>query len=157
MHVQLREATADDGEAIVAMIEQLARDFAVDTELRLEYVGEYLSFPGCHVLLAEDGESIGGAAERRPLLGLLSFSLRPNLFHAADGGLIEELFVGPEVRGKGVGAQLVQAAIDTMGAAGCAEAGVATGFDNHAARKLYARCGLVEKSLLLERHFQIRG
>jgi ribosomal protein S18 acetylase RimI-like enzyme len=153
MRLSAREATEDDGEAIIALITLLGRDFGVDAEVRPEYVAEYLRFPGCHLLLAE-GDEAGGAADRRLVVGLLSFSLRPNLFHGADGGLIEELVVAPEARGKGVGTLLVQTAIDMMSAAGCAEAGVATGFDNQAARGLYARFGLVEESLLLERHFQ---
>ena len=157
MQVSVREATAADDRVILAMVRQLGDEFGVTAELRPGYVTEYLTFPGCHVLLAEDREAGGTAGSRPHPLGLLTFSLRPNLFHGADAGLVEESVVARDARRHGVGTLLMQTAMDAMRTGGCAEAGVATGFDNKPARRLYARFGLIEESLLLERHFDDGG
>lgn len=149
MDIAVREADRSDRRAIMELIGHLAQDWGVSAGLTDAYVGVYLDSPGCRILLAEDGETQGAAP-----LGLLCLSLRPNLFHGAPSGLIEELVVTPAARGRGIGKALMRAALDVCQAGGCAEVGVATGFENERAQRLYRDFGLVEESLLLERHFE---
>ncbi len=96
------------------------------------------------MLLAE------AAGER---VGLLAYSLNPNLFHAADGCLIEDLYVRPSWRGKGVARALVAHVMAEAPRRGWAEVSVSTGKDNVAALSLYRGQGLVEEYVLLEKHF----
>jgi putative acetyltransferase len=87
------------------------------------YVRHYLAFPGRVVLLA------------------------------ADGCLIEDLYVRPAWRGKGVGRGLVLHVMAEAPRRGWAEVSVSTGKDNHVALALYRGQGLVEEYVLLEKHF----
>jgi len=148
MCITVRDAVGDDRETILRLIAVMARDFGEKLALDVAYVGTYLSHPGCHVLLAEDDGRVSG---------LLSYSLRPSLFHGADSGSIDELVVALEARGRGVATLLLQTAIARMTAAGCAEVSVSTTTDNEPAMRLYRRLGLAEESLLLERHFDREG
>ena len=109
-----------------------------------DYVRRYLEFPGRVVLLAET------AGER---VGMLVYSLNPNLFHAADGCFIEELYVRPSWRGKGVARALVAHVMAEAPRRGWAEVSVSTGRDNVAALALYRGQGLHEEYVLLEKHF----
>ena len=137
-------ASAADADTIVRMIRELAESSGGKAAVDSAYVGRYLAFPGRTVLLAE------AAGER---VGLLAFSLDPNLYHARDGCLIEDLFVRPAWRGKGVGRALVAHVMAEAARQGWAEVSVSTDRDNHAALSLYRGSGLVEEYVLLEKHF----
>ncbi|MCX7029637.1 MAG: GNAT family N-acetyltransferase [Spirochaetes bacterium] len=100
--------------------------------------------PGRTVLLAEM------AGER---VGLLAFSLNPNLYHAGDGCLIEDLYVRPAWRGRGVGKALVAHVMAEAARQGWAEVSVSTDQNNRATLSLYRGMDLVEEYVLLEKHF----
>jgi hypothetical protein len=73
-----------DAAAIVRLIQELAESLGEQSPITPDYTQNYFSTPGRGILLAEqDGASIG----------LLSYSIRPNLYHAAPTALIEELVV----------------------------------------------------------------
>ena len=143
MQIAIREAEAADREAIVGLVAELARTEQWPLELRPGYVATYLAFPGTTVLLAEDDGMT---------LGLLAFSVRPGLFHGGESGFVEELVVAPAARRQGVARALLQEALRRIENAGCREVSIATGCENHEAQRLYRRLGLVEESLLLEKH-----
>ena len=65
--------------------------------------------------------------------------------------------MAPAARRQGVAGALLQEALRRIEEAGCREIAIATGLENHEAQRLYRRLGLVEESLLLEKHFQPRG
>ncbi len=144
MDIGIISATAADVDTIVRMVRELAESSGGTSEVDGEYVGRYLGFPGRTILLAEV------AGER---VGLLAFSLDPNLYHAADGCLIEDLFVRPAWRGRGVGRALVAHVMTEAARQGWAEVSVSTDRDNRAALSLYRGSGLVEEYVLLEKHF----
>ena len=144
MDIGIIRATAEDADTIVRMIRELAESSGGKAAVDSEYVGKYLAFPGRTVLLA------GAAGER---VGLLAFSLDPNLYHARDACLIEDLFVRPAWRGKGVGRALVAHVMAEAARQGWAEVSVSTDRDNRAALSLYRGVGLVEEYVLLEKHF----
>ena len=114
------------------------------TPITEEYARRFLKSEGAGILLAE---------ETGKMIGLLSFTLRPNLFHAADSGLIEDLIVRASARGRGVGKALMDALLDRLQANGCAEVSVSTMADNIQAQRFYRSHGLVDEALFLERHF----
>ncbi len=144
MKIDIVTAAASDADAIVGLVRELGRDWGETSGLDAAYARRYLAFPGRVVLFAE------AAGER---VGMLVYSLNPNLFHAADGCLIEDLYVRPAWRGKGVGRALVAHVMAEAPRRGCAEVSVSTGKDNHAALALYRGQGLVEEYVLLEKHF----
>ena len=144
MDIGIVTATAADADAIVRLVRELAGSSGGESRVDAAYVGRYLGFPGRTVLLAE------AAGER---VGLLAFSVNPNLWHAGDGCLIEDLFVQPAWRGKGVGRALMARVMAEAARQGWAEVSVSTGRDNREALSLYRGMGLVEEYVLLEKHF----
>jgi diamine N-acetyltransferase len=137
-------ATTVDADAVVCLVRELGESWGEPSGVDADYVRHYLGFPGRVVLLAEV------AGER---VGMVVYALNPNLFHAADGCCIEELFVRPAWRGKGVGRALVAHVIAEAPRRGWAEVSISTGKDNVTALSLYRGQGLDEEYVLLEKHF----
>jgi len=138
--VTIREAIHADATDVVRLIQT-----SVDTgsPLTEEYVHEYLDSPKSKILLAEkDGKSVG----------LLSYSIRPDLWHATMCCFIEEITVDEPERGKGIGTQLIQFVMDKMKKSGCAEIVLIVDKENIAAQHLYKRLGIDEEALCLEKH-----
>ena len=141
--LHIRPARPGDEAAIVALVRELSDSGGWHTPIEQEYVRTYLANPHCGVLLAADGGRI---------VGLLSYTVRPNLFHAGDTALVEELIVHDLDRGRGVGGALLVALMDFARARGCVEVSVTTMPDNEDAQRFYRSHGLVEEALFLERH-----
>lgn len=137
----IRDATVDDAHSIVRLIRQLGEDADV-TE---DYVLHYLSGTDRRILLAQRGDSVQG---------LLSYSVRADLFHAGNSVLIEELVVDEECRGEGVGSALMSALLDALHDLNCREVCLAVMPENEGAIRFYKRHGLTEEALFLERHFK---
>jgi GNAT superfamily N-acetyltransferase len=137
-------AAPADADAIVGLVRELAQASGGTSEVDAAYVRRYLAFPGRVVLFAVAG------SER---VGLLAYSLNPNLWHAADACMIEDLYIRPSWRGQGVGRALVTHVMAEAPRRGWAEVSVSTGKDNAAALSLYRGQGLVEECVLLEKHF----
>jgi len=137
-------AAAADADAVAELVHELAREAGETSRVDAAYVRRWLAFPGRVVLVA------AVAAER---VGFLAYSLNPNLWHAADCCLIEDLYVKPAWRGRGIGGALVARVVAEGSRAGWAEVSVSTGRDNRAALALYRRQGLDEEWVLLEKHF----
>ncbi len=144
MGIGIVRATAADEDTIARLIRELAESSGGKSGVDGAYVGRYIGFPGRTVLLAE-------MADER--VGLLAFSLNPNLYHAGDGCLIEDLYVRPAWRGRGVGKALVAHVMIEAARQGWAEVSVSTDLDNRAVLSLYRGMGLVEEYVLLEKHF----
>ena len=143
MSITVRQATPTDAPAIVELIGELARTLGGTSPITQDYVGEYIAFPGSSILLAqEDGR----------VAGLLSYSLRPNLYHAANSALIEELVVRESARGRGVGSALMSELLRRLPSQGCAEVSVTTMPDNEGAIRFYRSHGLVDEAVFLEKH-----
>jgi GNAT superfamily N-acetyltransferase len=144
MAIVIREAGPEDTPVIAVLIRELAEAVGESSSITETHVGEYLSFPGSHVLLAEE--------ECQPI-GLLSYAIRPNLYHAGNCALIEELVVTVSHRSRGVGGVLVSELLKRLAAAGCAEVSVSTMPGNEGARRFYRSHGFVDEYVYLERHF----
>ena len=146
MSIHIREAKPADADIVVELVDQLARGEGEQSPVSQTYVGEYLATAGNCILLAEmDGE----------VIGLVSFSIRPNLYHAADSCLIEELIVGHKARGQGIGSLLIAEVINRSQDSGCAEISVSTMPDNERAIAFYKKLGFVDQALFLEKHLDV--
>jgi ribosomal protein S18 acetylase RimI-like enzyme len=141
--LSVRLADVQDAEAIVALVAALAADLQERSPVTPAYVAAYLRSPGTHVLLAVRGESV---------LGLASFTFRPNLYHAADSCLIDELVVERGARNQGVGALLLEEVVRRSQHHACAEISLSVMNSNRNALRFYRRHGFEDQALLLERH-----
>ena len=149
MPIMVREARPGDEQVIVELIGELARTSGEASPITESYAREYLAFAQCgsHILLAEQGSRT---------VGLLSYSVRPNLYHAANSALIEELVVRESARGQGVGSVLLSELLDRLPSLGCAEVSVSTMLDNQDAMRFYRSHGLVDEAVFLEKHLARR-
>jgi ribosomal protein S18 acetylase RimI-like enzyme len=148
MNVLIREADKRDAATIVRLIGELAASSSEHSPITEVYVARYLASPVSTILLAEtQGQGQG------QIVGLLSYSVRPDLYHAGDSCLVEELIVNEAFRGQGIGSALLTALITRLEAAGCAEVSVAAMPDNVQAIRFYQKHGLTDEALFLEKHF----
>jgi len=83
-------------------------------------------------------------------VGLIHFTLRQTVLHLSPSGMIDELVVSKEYQRKGIGRQLVLAAIETCRELGCCEVEVSTERTNLKARRFYRECGFDKAEILFE-------
>lgn len=144
MDITIRDAQSGDAPAVVSLIREMAQEGGDRSPITDAHAAECISSGAGGVLLAEENG-------RR--IGVLSFSLRPNLYHAAPACLIELLFVRRVARSRGAGGALMKAMLGRAEALGCAEISVSVMPDNPGAIRFYRRHGLTEEVMLLEKHF----
>ena len=145
MKAIIRDADPAEAPEIAQLIHELAQAIGETSPLTPDYVLAYLAFPGCNILLAEIKGQIAA---------LLSYSIRPNLYHNEDTALIEELVVREAWRGQGLGGLLLEAALARFETEGCAEVSVTTLPENEGAIRFYRAHGLVDEAVYLEKHFE---
>jgi GNAT superfamily N-acetyltransferase len=98
----LRTATVADAAEVADLLDRFNREFDTPTPgpaalgERLEAL---LSTPSVVALLAGD-----------PAVGLALLTLRPNVWYAGPVALLDEMYVVPVERGRGIGTSLLQAA-----------------------------------------------
>src|SRR5512145_2956993 len=144
MAIRIREARPGDEAAVVGLMRELAQTEGETTPLTETFAGTYLKEPDCHILLAEvDGHSAG----------LLSYSVRPSLWHAGPAALIEDVIVSQNCRNSGIGSALMAELLHRLQTAGFTEVSVAVMPNNEKAQRFYRSHGLVEEEVFLERHF----
>ena len=142
--VTLVRAEPTAASAIAALVRELARETGGRSPITAEYVRAYLSTPGCGILLARQGELV---------VGMISYSIRAGLYHAAPSCVIEDLIVDKGARNQGIGGLLLADVVGMAERLGCAEVSVSTETDNAAAARFYRRHGLSDESIYLEKHF----
>jgi ribosomal protein S18 acetylase RimI-like enzyme len=144
MKINIRAAAPGDEQVVVALIHELAETDGDISPLTQDYLAVYWRNPGSRILLAEiDGQAAG----------LLSYSIRPDLYHAGASAYIENLVVAKDQRGVGIGSALLKAALAEIEAAGCVEVSIATMPENQGAQRLYRSHGLTDEAVYLEKHF----
>jgi ribosomal protein S18 acetylase RimI-like enzyme len=144
MEIKLRPATPEAAAAIVELVAELAESAGEHSPLTADYLPTFLAAPINHVLLAEVAGQV---------VGLLSYFIRPDLFHATDTCQIQELIVRSGFRGQQIGALLMDATMQHVSTLGCAEISVTTGRDNPGAIRFYRRHGFDYEAVYLEKHF----
>jgi GNAT superfamily N-acetyltransferase len=136
-HSEIRRA----GEADAAAIAQLLYDFNSEYEdftpgvpALTERLGELLADEAITVLLADD-----------PPTGFALFRLRPSLWAKAGDAYLEELYVVPAQRRKGIGRALLEASIEAAHKAGANHFELTTGETDTEARTLYESRGFTNR------------
>lgn len=143
MNFHIRQATSTDAETITRLVQQLAAEIHESSPIHAQYVADYLQSAVSRVILAEDDGQV---------VGMLSCTLRPNLYHAGQTCLVEELIVERLYRSQGVGRQLMLTLFNELRADGCVEVSVSTGMENTGAIRFYRSLGMDYEALLLEKH-----
>jgi len=143
--IRIRKATKSDLPVIGKLLAELTN--AMDNT---EGIDVGIAFKTCERLLSDaDSHFLVAEIERSPV-GFIHFTIRQTILHRSPSGLIDELVVAKEYQGKGVGKQLVLAAIERCRQLGCCEVEVSTEKTNDEARRFYKKCGLEEKGMLFE-------
>ena len=145
MMITIRPAHSEDHPAIADLISELAASSEETTPITPEFVRHFLEFPGSGVLVAEEDQQV---------VGMLSYSLRPNLFHAGNSCTIEELIVTQAYRSRGIGGSLLERLLHQLLRQVCTEVSVSTMPDNHEAIAFYKSHGLIDEAIYLEKHFR---
>ena len=143
MAIAIREAHLEDAAEIVRLISEHASLTNEVSPLTDTYLATYLASPISRILVAE--------ADRQ-VVGLLSWSVRPDLYHAGNACLIEELVVKQELRDQGVGGALMHELFSRLAGHRCVEIAVAVMPENIQAIRFYRSHGLCDEALLLELH-----
>lgn len=141
--IKIRPASPADVPHIVSLIQELAADSGETSPIDEAFVLENLSSP-CYRLLVADEDS--------RTAGLLTYSLKPSLYHAGLSCMVEELVVARDKRSQGIGSALVSNVMEMAESEKWAEVSVGVMTDNLQAQAFYHRHGLLDQAILLERH-----
>jgi GNAT superfamily N-acetyltransferase len=143
--ILVREAKKSDLPAIGKLLEDLTNAMddteGIETGIAIKTCERLLNDASSHILVA--------AMEGTPV-GLINFTIRQTILHRSPSALIDELVVAEEYQGKGMGKQLVLAALEKCRQLGCCEVEVSTEKTNLKAREFYKRCGFEERGMLFE-------
>jgi len=102
-------------------------------------------------ILAERAERMLAAGELTVLLagegpdGIAQLRLAPSIWSDAPGAYLEELYVAPPKRGRGIGRALLNAAMDAAREAGADHIDLNTAETDTAARALYESAGFTNR------------
>jgi ribosomal protein S18 acetylase RimI-like enzyme len=94
--------------------------------------------------LLADGEITVLLAGKKPD-GIALLRFRPSIWTDTLDAYLEELYIAPAKRGRGMGRALLEAAIDTAREAGAAHIDLTTGETDTAARALYKSTGFTNR------------
>jgi ribosomal protein S18 acetylase RimI-like enzyme len=141
MDVKIRKAEPSDSPGVVSLLRELATSLGENIRVTEAHVAEYLASPGSGILIAVASGEVAG---------LLSYSRRRDLYHAGETCLIEELVVKDSLRGKGIGAQLINDVVARV--TGCVEISVSVMPDNEGALRFYRAHGFTDEAVFLEKH-----
>lgn len=81
------------------------------------------------------------AVHEEQLIGYLTLTFGYSIEHRGRDSLVDELYVEPDVRGRGTGARLLEAAAEFCGALGVTRMHLEVDHTNPRAHALYARLG----------------
>lgn len=142
----IRAGTAEDVPAVLPMVRTLcdlhqARD-PERFKVRPDVLDRYAAWLPAR---AADPRSVFLVAQRDDgtLAGFTVGTVEPEIpiFWVPECGWVHDVWVEPAERGHGVGARLVEAAVERFGAIGVAQVRLHTGVFNEAARKVFASVG----------------
>jgi ribosomal protein S18 acetylase RimI-like enzyme len=129
----VRRAGVEDAEAVGRLLHDFNTeydDYTPGPEAMGKRIGELLESGDVTVLLAGNGPD-----------GLALLRFRPSLWSESLDCYLEELYVVPDRRGRGLGRALMEAAMETARAEGAGYMDLGTAETDTAARALYEKLG----------------
>jgi GNAT superfamily N-acetyltransferase len=143
--ILIRKATKSDlpviGKLLAELINAMDDTEGIDIGIDLKTCEQLLNDDNSHFLVAE--------LKTTPV-GFINFTVRQTVLHRSPSAMIDELVVTKEYQRKGIGKQLVLAAIDECRQLGYCEVEVSTEKTNVKARKFYKKCGFNKREILFE-------
>ncbi|MBI2765345.1 MAG: GNAT family N-acetyltransferase [Chloroflexi bacterium] len=136
----IRPATPGDLDALLRLYVQLsAGNAATDPARTANAFAAMLRTPNLHLLVATVGELV---------VGTVTVVIVPNLTHnATPWAQLENMVVDETRRGKGVGQQLLRAAVDLAWEAGCYKVQLQSANEREDAHRFYAAFGFAPSSV----------
>jgi ribosomal protein S18 acetylase RimI-like enzyme len=132
-----RLATPADASHVGWLLDQFNReydDFTPGAEVLAERCAELLAADEMSALLAGEGPD-----------GVIVVRFRPSFWSGTPEGYIEELYVAPDQRGKGLGRALLDGALQLCRERGAKYVGLGTATDDVAAIGLYESAGFTNR------------
>ena len=128
-----RSATADDAVSVAELLDRFNREFDTPT-------------PGAAVLAARltrllAEERVFALLAGDPAIGLALLTLRPNVWYEGPVALLDELYVVPDQRRRGIGTELLSAAEEECRRRGCELLEINVDGEDTDARRFYERHG----------------
>jgi GNAT superfamily N-acetyltransferase len=136
-HSEIRRASASDAVTVAQLLHDFNSEYDEPTPsvpALTERLGELLADGAITVLLTGN-----------PPTGFALFRLRPSLWAKAGDAYLEELYVVPAQRRRGMGRALLNAAIDAARDAGANHFELTTGETDTEARTLYESRGFTNR------------
>jgi len=143
--ILIRKATKSDLPVIGKLLAELIN--AMDDT---EGIDIGIDLKTCEQLLKDDNSHFLVAELKTTPVGFINFTVRQTVLHRSPSAMIDELVVTKEYQGKGIGKQLVLAAIDECRQLGYCEVEVSTEKTNVKARKFYKKCGFNKREIFFE-------
>jgi ribosomal protein S18 acetylase RimI-like enzyme len=134
---EIRRADASDAAGVARLLHEFNteyEDFTPGVPALTDRLAELLADNEIIALLAGD-----------PALGFALLRIRPSLWAKAGDAYLEELYVTPKHRRRGIGRKLLDAAIETAGNAGANHFELTTGETDTEARALYESTGFTNR------------
>ncbi len=137
--VSLRRATPGDAEAVARLLHDFQAEFdepSPGVEALAERYADLIRNREMTVLLAGDGPD-----------GFAQIRYRPWVYSAGQHAhsYLEELYVVPALRGRGIGRALLEAALDAARTEGATHMELGTSENDEAARSLYESAGFTNR------------
>jgi ribosomal protein S18 acetylase RimI-like enzyme len=139
-----RVATAADADRIARLLRTFNAEFgdpAPEQEWLAGRIAELLRAGATAVVLLETGRQAGGEPDGGEPDGLAVMRFRPSLWEPADECYLAELYVRPQLRGRGLGRQLLTAAMRHARERGATYMDLTTTNQDTAAVALYESVG----------------
>ncbi len=135
--IRIRRAGVEDAAEIARLLHDFNTEFAEPTPgvaVLTEYARRLLAADEMTVLLSGEGPDA---------ISLLRF--RPSVWTGGPEAHLQELYVAPPLRGRGIGRALLEATMTLAREAGATGIDLNTGETDTAARALYASCGFTNR------------
>jgi ribosomal protein S18 acetylase RimI-like enzyme len=135
--IQVRRAGSEDAAQIARLLDDFNKEFSEPTPgvaALTEYVERLLREGEITVLLSGDGPDA---------IALTRF--RPSIWTGEPEAHLQELYVAPPLRGRGIGRALLEATIELTREAGATGIDLNTGATDTAARALYESAGFTNR------------
>ena len=131
--IEVGPVREEDYEALQSLIAAYQRFYEVDdidADRNRSFFGRFLA-------PSEDGELLAARDESGRILGYACLYWHFSSLQALETVLMNDLFVAPEARGRGIGRALIEATAEVARERGAAWVEWSTAPDNHTAQRLY--------------------